>query len=424
MTSVVGILNKQGVAIAADSAVTLGRMKDGRKRQKISKNGNKMIRLSETVPVAVMITGNANYLHIPWEVIVRRYRQQRGTVAHSTVEDAVNDFFEFIHSDPVFWGYDCGSGYVNWLAEMMYNEIVEDLVDLTERDSEGNLCRPDDFVQSFCRTAASIRKNLEKGGICPQFKEYSLDQFQAAADDYFCEFVTDNYPEEVLTPIRQSLRETVWTALRTRCVGRPYTTLVFVGFGKDQDCPSLVSTVVGGGFDKRVNYHVRPEDIVCISDDKPVAICPFAQDDVISSVLRGIHSDWSEDAGKVFWNMVNPFGSDVFSPSGDEEDPGIEFHAMLAGVKTDDLQRQFYKEGMRMLDKNQRAWERTLKDSDLESLASLADCLIDLTGVHRVLTFSQEGVGGPVDVAVISKNEGFTWLRRKSWYHKDGPMGV
>jgi hypothetical protein len=33
------------------------------------------------------------------------------------------------------------------------------------------------------------------------------------------------------------------------------------------------------------------------------------------------------------------------------------------------------------------------------------------------MTFSPEGVGGPIDLAVITKNEGFTWLNRKSWYH-------
>ena len=185
-----------------------------------------------------------------------------------------------------------------------------------------------------------------------------------------------------------------------------------------------MSAVVCEGFDRRVSYHVRPEDIVCISDDKPVAICPFAQDDVIRSVLRGIHTDWSGDAGGVFRRIVNPNFGDVFGSFYDEDDPGGEFRKMLAEVETDDLHHQFYKEGMRLLDKNQREWEKLLKDSDLESLASLADCLIDLTGFQRILTFSPEGVGGPVDVAVISKNAGFTWLRRKSWYHKDGPMGV
>ena len=73
MTAVVGLLNKRGVAIAADSAVTRSR---GRKGTKCTKNGSKMLRLSNAVPVSVMLTGNGDYICNPWDVIVRRYRQQ------------------------------------------------------------------------------------------------------------------------------------------------------------------------------------------------------------------------------------------------------------------------------------------------------------------------------------------------------------
>ena len=53
MTTVVGILNKKGVAIAADSAVTRTPV---RGESKYTKNGNKMIRLCEAVPISVMLT--------------------------------------------------------------------------------------------------------------------------------------------------------------------------------------------------------------------------------------------------------------------------------------------------------------------------------------------------------------------------------
>ena len=77
-----------------------------------------------------------------------------------------------------------------------------------------------------------------------------------------------------------------------------------------------------------------------------------------------------------------------------------------------------------MCDSNQKEWEKSLKDYELQDLAALADSLIDLTGFHRILTFSQEGVGGPVDLAVISKSDGFTWIRRKNWYHKDNGLSI
>lgn len=436
MTSVVGILNKSGVAIAADSAVTREKWKEGRRHRKVTKNGNKMVRLCEAVPVAVMIIGNADFLRTPWDVIVRRYRQQRGNLVHSTVEDAVHDFFAFIQSDPVFWGNDSGEGYVQWVTDRVFDCIVRGVGEANERNPDGTFCRPDAFVKSFRRVSASLQKKWEREGICPQFLDYSIDSFRSAADFLFSFFLRrkgegfgddddeDLFPEAVLKEIRPSLEGAVWTALRTRSEDGPSTTLVFTGYGKDQVYPSLVSAAVCEGFDRHVNYHIRPNDIVCISEKRPVAICPFAQDDVIRSVLRGIHADWSKEATDVFSRIVDPFISDVFKPSSGEDNPGFELCEMLVEVRTEDLEHQFFKEGRRMLDNNQKLWETALKNSDLESMASLADCLIDLTGFHRILTFSPEGVGGPVDVAVISKNEGFVWLRRKNWYHNDGPMGV
>lgn len=61
MTAVVGILNKRGIAIAADSAVTMNR----RRNEKIANSANKMLRLCSATPISVMITGNAGFLSTP-----------------------------------------------------------------------------------------------------------------------------------------------------------------------------------------------------------------------------------------------------------------------------------------------------------------------------------------------------------------------
>jgi hypothetical protein len=206
---------------------------------------------------------------------------------------------------------------------------------------------------------------------------------------------------------------------------------VFTGFGSEQDYPSLVSTVVFEGFDNRVNYHIRPEDIICISEENPVAICPFAQKDVIKSLLRGLHVDYSRMITNTMQDIYRPFGNDIFDMNEDDKEfenlNFMEFQMMLQDVKVDDLDKKFYNANVRYLNKKQHKWEKNLEDYDLLAMAALAQSLIDLTGFHRILTFSEEGVGGPVDLAVITKNEGFTWLSRKSWYHhKDigGQYGV
>ena len=431
MTSVVGILNKRGAAIAADSAVTRVRGKRGHGEEKVTKNGNKMVRLSDVNPIAVMITGNAEFLRVPWDVIVRRYRQKNGMVRHATVESTVKDFFNYIAVTGVFWNDSACNRFLRDLSEMVFYEVTGRMGNEDERRDDGSLIRPAAFKKAFLRHLSSVARKYAKNGSCPQFIHYSIEEFRAASADVMNRFFEEKdiasstgfgencYPKDVLDAIRPAFEETLLSVLGSRLDLDSSATLVFVGYGEDQEYPSLIPAVVCEGYASRVNYSVKPDDIIHISDDKPVAICPFAQKDVIKSLLRGIHAEWSASVMDSLGSMTNVFFSDVFVPSMEDGVPGSDFFDKIIEVETKDLQDNFVKEARRMLDRNQREWEKALEKYDLEEMAALADSLINLTGFHRVLTFSQEGVGGLVDIGVISKNEGFTWLRRKSWYHKD-----
>ena len=51
-----------------------------------------------------------------------------------------------------------------------------------------------------------------------------------------------------------------------------------------------------------------------------------------------------------------------------------------------------------------------------EDLSELAESLIYLTYLKRRMSFSEESVGGPVDVAIITKGDGFIWMKRKHYF--------
>ena len=57
---------------------------------------------------------------------------------------------------------------------------------------------------------------------------------------------------------------------------------------------------------------------------------------------------------------------------------------------------------------------------DKEDLAILAESLISVTAINRRITYAEESVGGPIDVAVISKSDGFIWIKRKHYF--DGKL--
>ena len=74
MTAEIAVLNKHGVALAADSAVTFQRPN----AQKIYNSANKLFMLSKYHPVGVMVYGSASLMRIPWETIIKFYREELG----------------------------------------------------------------------------------------------------------------------------------------------------------------------------------------------------------------------------------------------------------------------------------------------------------------------------------------------------------
>lgn len=83
-----GVLNKHAVAIAADSAVTIGNGKG----VKIFNGANKIFSLSKYHPIAILIYNSASFMGIPWETIIKVYRKQLGDKSFRTVEEYQKDF--------------------------------------------------------------------------------------------------------------------------------------------------------------------------------------------------------------------------------------------------------------------------------------------------------------------------------------------
>jgi len=46
----------------------------------------------------------------------------------------------------------------------------------------------------------------------------------------------------------------------------------------------------------------------------------------------------------------------------------------------------------------------------------MAEAPVNLTKFRRRVTMERETVGGPIDVVVITKGDGFVWIRRKHYF--------
>jgi hypothetical protein len=92
MTAEVAVMNRLAVALAADSAVTLER---GAKA-KIFQNENKIFELSSTRPIGIMLYNATQFYGVPWEIIIKDFRAERGNAAVPKLFDYVPLFCEWL----------------------------------------------------------------------------------------------------------------------------------------------------------------------------------------------------------------------------------------------------------------------------------------------------------------------------------------
>jgi hypothetical protein len=51
-----------------------------------------------------------------------------------------------------------------------------------------------------------------------------------------------------------------------------------------------------------------------------------------------------------------------------------------------------------------------------DELAAIAEPFVNLTSLKRRVSTAAETVAGPIDVALVSKGDGFVWIKRKHYF--------
>ena len=90
MSAGICIMNKNAIALAADSAVTIGQ------HLAIHNSANKLFALSKVAPVGVIIYSNAELMGVPMELIIKQYKSELRNKVFPNLSDYVTDFLKFL----------------------------------------------------------------------------------------------------------------------------------------------------------------------------------------------------------------------------------------------------------------------------------------------------------------------------------------
>lgn len=403
MTAIVAVLNKHGAAIAADSAVTMGNT------HKVVNSANKIFTLSKYHPVAVMTYSNAAFMGVPWDIIIKEYRKELGEKAFPFLKDYVDDFIRFLHFRHFFCDEKTQRMFLALQLDSFVNICRNEI--FHEKGTKPEEQTSDVLVEKLQNCMASNKKSLK----CPEFDGYEYDAFKKIA---FAE--VEDYAKLKELEIQEISCESFFYYLSARLNTSLDTGLVFVGYGESEIYPSLFPINVLLGIDNHLRYFVDENNIAIISEHGPSAvICPFAQVDVTQTIIRGINPSFQDIIYNVIEESIKSFSKAITNKL-DTDPSTATVSSAIKGLDINSVIRDItHQINREMRDTYTAPLLNTVVSLDKEDMANMAESFISLTSLVRRMQPGEETVGAPVDVAVISKGDGFVWINRKHYFRPE-----
>ncbi len=407
MTAIVGVLNRQGAAFAADSAAThIG-------THKITNHANKIFSLSKYRPVAIALYNNLSFMGVPWETIIKCFRQKLGDTSYGTMHEYIKAFWDYLKSDVMPRWPDLQRSNLALFSESFFKQIVNE----AKNDVGGTIDKNDHapFFSALLAKMDLYEKAYAARPVCEDLISYTendINNYIRTKIDSLLNSLT------VLSGCPPNLREKFLSSMLSILKGNdnaytPFTGLIFWGFGEDDFYPSYYEYNLSISFDNRLKYFLVKYDEI----EKSIAsIASFAQTDMAVTLMRGISPDLSEAHYKFYEQSVNEFKNELLIQLGKANAP----QALLDVVNAVDVasKAKTYRDGIENLIKTNHTGKLVEAISYLskEDLAEIAENMVSMTYLNRRFTSQQETVGGPVDVAVITKGDGLVWIKRKHYF--------
>lgn len=415
MTAEAVVMNKNAVAIAADSAVTVTTgMGSG---TKIWNTVNKLFNISRIAPVAGMVYGNAEFSGFPWETLMKSHRRHLADKTFATINEYAEDFISYLHTTVssceidefdfaqiimghfhslnIFVRRKLGEVDANTLGEDLPTSI-QDAIKEYEQILEGM-----NDVESLA--------DLDQNQVIWHYRRDIFRMRKLAVDEFF----GDNLTREA--------RRSLWRIAYLSCVKEVYSVnssgLVIAGFGEAEIFPHLKEYMVDGVICGKIKYKMKRESD--IDHNMQAVIMPFAQSDMVYQFMEGVDRDYKLTCGKMFRDVMNLLVEACVSKyvrSKKKQKTVLEEMRQVTEAIQEGMEKKLDSHRRENFARPVIAAVRTLPK---EEMAMLAESLVQLTSLKRRVSTELETVGEPIDVAVISKGDGFIWIKRKHYFRPE-----
>ena len=393
MTAEIAILNKSAVALAADSAVTVSRSA----KTKIY-NTDKLFMLSRYCPIGIMVHNEAEFLGIPWETLIKSFRKHLDKKPLDKVEMYADEFMKFLAASKLFTG-DLQAQHFKMTLLHRYSELRRHArKKVNDEKAKGKT------IDIKTALGELIQKRIEKWteaenlpGLGPEFGKEVVSKYHDVVEETIQGVFKDcGLPKDDTDKL---LEIASYFPFKADTIDGSYSGIVVAGFGEAEAWPSLYGFIIDGMILDKLKFYQVADTV--ITNKMEAAIIPFAQDEGALSFIEGVDPLYDYFVRSYVTELVKNYQSKLSSSDADTERVITDMADAFERYKWDKHISPFLE-----------AVEALPKDE----IATLAESLVYLTSMKRRYSFDYETVGGPIDVAVISKGDGFIWIKRKHYF--------
>lgn len=409
-------MNKEAIALAADSAVTTF------SEQKIFTSANKLFSLSKYHPVGIMIYGNATFMGIPWETLVKMFRKEIGITEFDTLNEYAQKFIEFLTSDNILIPENEQKNYIQYsiysyfdfVNKLIKNKIETDFVkqrkEITENDVKVVI---KEVIQSQYDAWIKV-ENIPS--IPTDFNQKIIDQ----NEDVIRKGISEIFGKLPLTTKQKKQLKTIcgdiFAKFPQKTKKQNISGIVIAGFGKKEIFPSYVAYEIDLMLDHCLKYKIFDESKIDFNTQ--AALQPFAQSEMVFTFMEGVNPSYMNIQHQYIEQILRDYSNWVYDNLSKDCSPTEKKQVKNKLNDVNSIILKDYQKNLTDIRKKNFTAPITQVITVLPKgeLAEMAESLVNLTSFKRKMSMDSETVGGPIDVAIISKGDGFIWIKKKHYF--------
>lgn len=380
MTAEIGIINRRGIALAADSAMTIS----ATNKVTVINDATKLFSLKNKNYVGMMIYQNEEFMNVPWEVIIDSFSDYMG----DNVEPHLNNYVSL---------------FLDYLNDLdIYTEQTEEQLILNNAWTALNYL-PDN-PQSIDEIEDALNK-LQQTFHANKLIDMSVEELSQKYEKLINKVFETKYNHQA-NDLESLFVKTVMELITSTVMSNNYTGLIIAGYGSKDLFPSLYQLSIDGRINGQIKYKIETVDITepkrCNTTG---GIMPFAQSDVVKELISGIDPGLKNTITQQASNIINKLDQyiDSFYPSDNRMQ---DFKNSINSIV-----QQRYSYFTNYIKNNYSDPIVDFVESlSLNEMGKMAQTLVNLTSFRRKYAGDIRTVGGLTKVLLISKANGPVWF--------------